>query len=417
MVKDLKDKIKISLIKKFLLLLALLLIILNLAPIAKDCVKDSEEDQIKCDIQRMEIYMKAKFLFSKNDLYNFKSSERDFKNLANKQNLYDKNGLVNDIKESNNYKLIPKEIKKKIHSKLTGDFYLDKNKKIYYKVDAFKKNPLSQIENYALTYSVVEKSNIQQIKKYDMIILEPYNVDKQNILDIESSDTKTYGYQTIFEVDESKLKEDDFDLKKEAYLYLNGEKIKSPYYGHYYGDIRSQSFQDYLFQSIEKNIIKKGFSGVFFDTLDNLETSLPLIKAMEKMDGQVKEELISSYIYFVRELNFKYPELSIILNRSFNIYNSGLGEYVDGIMYEGFNYKDFENPETSTFYEEELISPLVETAKKTEGVILALSYDHPEINYKMARKFNFLYFYYDFEDNKNLKKEETIKNVLIKEKK
>lgn len=344
----------------------------------------------------------------------YEDNTRDLDNLANKGYVYDMHGPISTLSDSASYKVLPRAFTDKINTRLKGIFYGNSEGNVLYKVDTFQMNPLTKIQNYAITYSKIDDQNMDNIKRYDMAILEPLNISKEQVTELEQASTKIYGYQSIFEIDPGKFDEENKPLSENDFLYLNGTKQISSYYNYYYGDIRSKGYRALLFEEIEKNIIDKGFTGVFFDTLDNLETSTELTKAMEDdSNQQIEEELFEGYLSFFRELNFKYPQLSIILNRAFNSYNKGLGEYSDGLMFENLDSREFEDPATADFYNNTLVPSINKTAIHTDGVVLGLSYRDQKKNYQLAKKFNWLYFYYDEVNNKDLSQKETIDSIVI----
>lgn len=269
----------------------------------------------------------------------------------------------------------------------------------YYKQNQFADNIISQQKNYLVYYSQVTDSNINNIINYDMAILEPMHINSEQLLLLKNFGTISYAYQSIFEV-ELYNKEKISLLKEEDYLYINGIKQFNEEYKCYYGDIRSPNYKSVLLNSIEKNVLEKGFDGVFFDTLDDLEYYI---------DESVREELYKEYISFFKLLKSKYPELSIIQNRAFDLYDIGTATYLDGLMYEDFKYEKFE---TSEYYND-LVNKLSETSMNTNGVILALSHENPIENFELAKELNWLY-YFSPPDNNYLKFEDNIYNVDLK---
>ena len=262
-----------------------------------------------------------------------------------------------------------------------------------------KNNIIRQQKNYLVYYNKVTDENINNISKYDMAILEPRNITSEQIKKIKKSNTRTYGYQSIFEV-ESSQKEMISLLNDEDYLYINGVKQFNEKYKCYYGDIRSQNYKDALFASIENNVIKEGFNGVFFDTLDDIE---------HHIDETIREELYLEYINFFNLLKSKYPKLSIIQNRAFLLFSFGSAEYLDGLMYEDLKYEELQNSD----YYNELFDNLIDISTKYNVVILSLSHVNAEENYQLAKDLNWLY-YFSPPENNYMKLENTIYNIEIK---
>lgn len=251
---------------------------------------------------------------------------------------------------------------------------------IFLRLISFNKNILSKQKNYIITYDGITDSDIRSMAAYDMAILEPLNVTTKQIASLKKENTITYGYQSIFEVERYNHEKISL-LEDEDYLYIDEVKQFNQYYQCYYGDIRSPHYREVLLDSIEKNVIEKGFNGVFFDTLDDIEYFI---------EKPVKTELFMGYIEFFKLLNTKYPNLSIIQNRAFKLYTLGSAAYVDGLMYEDLKYQVLESSQTYEYYNN-LIQKLSKTAEENNGVILALSYEELEKNHELAKKLGWLW--------------------------
>ncbi|MGB5824636.1 MAG: endo alpha-1,4 polygalactosaminidase, partial [Proteocatella sp.] len=179
------------------------------------------------------------------------------------------------------------------------------------KENDYKGNIILKQRNYIIYYNKINDENIHNIYYYDMAIIEPTNVTSKQLRVLNKYNTLTYGYQSIFQVEPYNREKVD-SLNENDYLYINGVKKLNEEYQCYYGDIRSDNYKNVLLSSIEKNIIQKGFDGVFFDTLEDIE---------HLIDKPFREDLYAGYIEFFKLLKTKYPKLSIIQNRAFDLYN------------------------------------------------------------------------------------------------
>ncbi len=260
-------------------------------------------------------------------------------------------------------------------------------------------NIISNQKNYVVFYNKVNNENIKTISKYDMAIIEPTNITSEQLNILKESNTISFAYQSIFEVEPYHKKKVSL-LKEEDYLYINGVKQFNEEYQNFYGDIKSTNYQNVLLDSIDKNVVQKGFEGVFFDTLDNIQ---------HYIDEPFREELYLGYISFFKKVRSKYPNLSIIQNRAFDFYNFGSAEFLDGLMYEDLKYETLENSK----YYNELIDELIDTSEKHNVIILALSHDNPLKNYQLAKELNWLY-HFNPPDNNYMKLETTIYDIKIK---
>nr|WP_300002530.1 endo alpha-1,4 polygalactosaminidase [Tissierella sp.] len=262
-----------------------------------------------------------------------------------------------------------------------------------------KNNVILKQTNYLVYYNEINSGNLNKISQYDMAIIEPANVTSEQLSEIKESDTLTYGYQSIFEVENYNTEKIKL-LNEDDYLYLDGVKQFNEKYQCFYGDIRSSNYRNVLLTSIEKNVIEKGFDGVFFDTLDDIE---------HLIDERFREELYIEYIEFFQLLKRKYPKLSIIQNRAFDLYGLGSAKYLDGLMFEDMEH---EKILTSEYYIN-LVERLTKTAHDNKVVILAIAHHDALENYELAKNLNWLY-YFTTPSNNYLKFEKSSYKIILK---
>ena len=92
-------------------------------------------------------------------------------------------------------------------------------------------------------------------------------------------------------------------------------------------DIRKKECFKYIFRQISF-LIKKGFDGIFLDTLDAYQKILP----PDQWNTYEKAE-----ITLIKNLKSKFPEMLIIVNRPFNIVKE-IKDYIDGFVAESLFY-------------------------------------------------------------------------------
>ena len=139
---------------------------------------------------------------------------------------------------------------------------------------------------------------------------------------------------------------------------------------------------------------------MFFDTLDDIE---------HLIEERFRDDLYIEYIEFFKLLKSKYPKLSIIQNRAFDLYNLGSAKYLDGLMFEDMEH---EKVLTSEYYMN-LVERISKTAADNNVVILAISHDDALNNYKLAKELNWLY-YFTSPGNNYLKFEDARYNIILK---
>jgi len=257
-------------------------------------------------------------------------------------------------------------------------------------------NPLNAVKNFVVYYSVILSEDIPAISAYDLAIIHPFGATDDVLSQLKASGTLLYAYISAVEIE----KYDDFKnslMIEDSYLYDNGEKFFKPEFGCYGGDILSKSYQSILLRLIKERIIDKGYSGVFFDTLDDIE-SLQDINAIKAQ--------INGYIAFFKELKKKYPKLSIIQNRGFQLFEQGSYAYIDALLFEDLN---FQESHTKDYYKN-LVDNLSSIAAKSKCRIMAISHSHRKENHEFCKKIHWLYYFCP-DDNNYMKFETEIDNV------
>lgn len=187
-------------------------------------------------------------------------------------------------------------------------------------------NPLDKISSYNIYYGYVNKTVLQNMKKYQLMVVEPKGISQSNIMELKKNNTKLYAYISIAEIPSWDRR---INVPQNDYLKVYGKIVKN--YGNIVGDIRNTSYQNILLSQI-KNLMNRGFDGVFFDTLDDYE-SLDLVKTNSNVAS-----LERAAVQFIANAKVKYPNLNIIQNRGFNILFLGSQKYVKGILYEDYDY-------------------------------------------------------------------------------
>ena len=257
-------------------------------------------------------------------------------------------------------------------------------------------NPLNSINNFIVYYSVISPEVVNFISAYDLAIIHPLGASDYILSKLKSSNTLLYAYVSAVEIE----KYDEFKnslMTEDAYLYDNGAKFFKPEFSCYGGDILSKSYQNILLRIIKERIIDKGYTGVFFDTLDDIETLHD--------DHSVKAQT-QGYIKFFKKLKNKYPNLSIIQNRGFSLFEQGSYLYIDGLLFEDLNCVESQTKE----YYHNLVTKLSLVAEKSNCQIMAISHNNRKENHELCKDLNWLY-YYSSNENNYMKVESGIDNI------
>lgn len=301
-----------------------------------------------------------------------------------------------------------------VRSKLPGYFVANENGKVYYisdKLSSKAGNEIANYESYMLYYYSLNSRNVENLKRYDMVILEPRNANRsqKHLKAIRDSGTDVYAYQSVMGLDNPEIKS---RMNDDDYISINGVRPKHKYFNYEFGDIRSENYRKILLDVIYDDVLSKGYDGVFFDTFDDVNLDIFRNNRNPETGERIRKELIKGYADFLREAKERYPGLSIIQNRGFEVYQEGGAKHVDAVVLENFKSSDFANGQLDW-----LLNGLQSSSDNSNSVILALSYENPDVNYELAKEYNFIYTYYNSDNAQNNSletKEKIYKSKYIK---
>ncbi len=243
------------------------------------------------------------------------------------------------------------------------------------KPEVYEKKKLLSVSKYAIYYG---KNKIDKLSRYDLVILDPDNYSKDEILKLKNS-TIIIAYLSIYEINPSRKY---FSKVKECIIGFN-EMWRT-----YYIDVSCGKWRETIMEEIILEIINKGFDGIFLDTIDDVE-----------IYGK-KNEVIS----LIKNIRERYPKLIIIQNRGFSIVDE-TAPYIDGILFESFTSRY--NWSTSKYeiwgendlrWTENIAKQLIYLKNKRNLLILTLDYvdmkNESMKNFCIARakKFGFIPF-------------------------
>ena len=172
------------------------------------------------------------------------------------------------------------------------------------------------INNFWIYYG---SDNIEKLSKYDLVIIEPYNYNKEDLKKLKSlnPNIKVIAYLSIGEV------------SKDRPYFKDCQKIivgKNQNWNSQYVNVSSPIWQKIILDEVKK-FKDMGFDGVFLDTVDSA------------IYTNQKNEVIDS-IKKIREEN---PNIIIIQNRGFEVIDK-TAPYMDGFLFEDFTTGyDFKN--------------------------------------------------------------------------
>ncbi len=203
------------------------------------------------------------------------------------------------------------------------------------------KKDLVAIDNWTVYYS--DKEPVSAFQKYSLIIFDSdYHPDIDALID----EGKTVlGYISLGEIENSRWY---YSKMQKSGILLNENKY---WKGSYFVDVRSHIWVSFVINTLVPNLIQKGFSGIFIDTLDNPAE-------LERVNPKKNKGMTEGAVRLVKAIRMNYPNIKIMLNRGYEILpevakyiNYELGESI----FTDYNFKTdkFEYVE-NTIYKEQV---------------------------------------------------------------
>ena len=184
---------------------------------------------------------------------------------------------------------------------------------------------LKNISSYRIYYGHMNDQILEEMKKYDMVVVEALKFDECMVSKLKASGVTVIGYISVSEVgswDDAIID----NLKISDYYQENGRILMNR--KNQLGDLTSVSFRSVLLNTIEERIVSKGMDGLFFDTLGSID----IIKNPEERHKQAL-----GYVELIEDIRLEWKDLILIQNRGFNytyVLERGM---IDGFLWENFN--------------------------------------------------------------------------------
>lgn len=197
-------------------------------------------------------------------------------------------------------------------------------------VSAAKASPFQQVTSYKIFYGKPTTRVFNEMKNYNLVIVEPYHYTKADIERIKKGGTMVMGYVSTMEVASwnqtllNKCEATDFFLRE-------NEKVRFAEWDSYLMDITSPHYQQILMDEVRNQVAAKGFDGVFLDTvgdIDDQHGNDPVMLTLQQFGMAA----------FMSEIKTQFPSLYLIQNWGFGTLTGYTAPYVDGFMWENFDY-------------------------------------------------------------------------------
>ena len=161
---------------------------------------------------------------------------------------------------------------------------------------------------------------LKKLENYDLVIMEP---DIENFTPPEKTKTTYIGYVSLGEAE--RFRWYWYHIEGKKFILWENKNWKDDFII----DIRSIEWQNLLVEKIIPRILKKGYHGLFFDTIDTpiyLEERNP-----KKFKGSVE-----ALAYLIHRIRKKYPEIILISNNGLRAIEH-FGTHIDIFLIEGLN--------------------------------------------------------------------------------
>ncbi|UOF89041.1 endo alpha-1,4 polygalactosaminidase [Fodinisporobacter ferrooxydans] len=194
------------------------------------------------------------------------------------------------------------------------------------------KGPLGNVNSFIIYYHAIEQTILTKLTAYDLIILEPRQISKTQVHELRQAKPEQpflFGYVSIMQTPHwNEMRRNS--VKKNDYFLEHGAPRFFPQWGSYLMDLRSENYRKILIEEIHQQIASKHLSGIFLDTVDDIDHSV--------MEHNVRQEMGLAYKEFLTEMIRTFPNLLLIQNRGFDQLDE-VGSFLHGILWEDWNGK------------------------------------------------------------------------------
>lgn len=194
------------------------------------------------------------------------------------------------------------------------------------KKKVFRRPPLDQIQEYMIFYGEPTDEIYEKLANYELVILEAQLHSRERIQWLLDQGTTVLGYLSVMETPQwnnqrfKKLNPQNFFSYSDRPLFLSE-------WNAYLMDLRKAHYRDLLLQEAFHILDTKGYSGLFLDTVDDIDTRLP---------NELQEEFLSAYLNFIESLRSNRRNSILIQNRGFSALVPA-SSYIDGFLWEDWN--------------------------------------------------------------------------------
>ncbi|WFD11127.1 glycoside hydrolase family 66 protein [Tepidibacter hydrothermalis] len=224
---------------------------------------------------------------------------------------------------------------------LVGTFIIPINEPISANYNIKEEKNILEVENsiqdFIIYYGDINDKKIKELSKYSLVIIEPRNITKNQVITLKNLGVKVLGYMSVVEQNENNI---EFVGLKDSWFYKPyNEKIKIYKWQSWYMDIRKKGYQNFLLEQLYLHIVDKNLDGVFLDTVGDIDDS--------NWRENDKKGMRENYEKFLLRIKNNYKDLEIVQNWGFETAKNYSAKHINGIMWEGFSFDLLKNDEWS----------------------------------------------------------------------
>ena len=271
---------------------------------------------------------------------------------------------------------------------------------------------LKNVKTYANSYIDYTPEDMEKLKKFDIIMIEPYNMKKEWLKELKTAGVVIIAYISVGEADNERRYWKNWQPTEKAYNIDSIPRTKIDqkdsifigpdpgWPGSYFVDATNEQWQKIILEQEIPYILALGdglYDGLVMDLIDVVDEYEGLPREQEMRAGMVE---------LIKKIKQKYPDKIIIPNRGFGILEE-MGPYIDAFKFEELTLKynnipgqaDFEKYNTQldssgNHQNQEQIDQAVNFAKKYNRPIFVLDHVETEpsnnssakLGYKEAQK-------------------------------
>lgn len=236
-------------------------------------------------------------------------------------------------------------------------------------------NPLMDVNSYSIFYGHVNDTKVEQLGKNDMAIIEPHEITKERVAALKDKGTVTLGYISIMEL---QTWDEEFVAKVQEsdYLHVNGERVYVEDWDTYLMDITNEHYQQLLLDEINEEIVEKQFDGIILDTVGDIDDFF-----YKKDDIAIP--LREGYVQLLQKIKNEHNDLLLLQNWGFTTLKTSSKEYIDGILWEGFDKKRLETNE----WGQNWITYFKNLKEQENIAVFTVTPDAKSVNYSQQQDF------------------------------